>query len=103
MTRRALMAVEELAEWIEAHGEDDLVAAADAWADRMTVLLGDAVATGMPVEPLLDEVHRSNMTKLAADEQTGKGAKREGYERPNIHQVLNYVEQGDNSWRQHLS
>lgn len=88
LTRRALMAVEELAEWIEAHDEDDLTAAADAWADRMTVLLGDAVATGMPAEPLLDEVHRSNMTKVAANAKTGKGTKSETYSPPNLTRIL---------------
>lgn len=88
LTRRALMAVEELAEWIEAHDEDDLTAAADAWADRMTVLLGDAVATGMPAEPLLDEVHRSNMTKVAANAKTGKGTKSKTYSPPNLTRIL---------------
>lgn len=88
LTRRALMAVEELAEWIEAHNDDDLVAAADAWADRMYLLLGDAVATGLPAEPLLDEVHRSNMTKAAANERTGKGTKSETYERPSLEEIL---------------
>ncbi|MDA8745246.1 hypothetical protein N9N28_11480 [Rubripirellula amarantea] len=88
LTRRALMAVEELAEWIEAHNDDDLTAAADAWADRMTVLLGDAVATGMPAEPLLDEVHRSNMTKVAANAQTGKGTKSETYNPPDLKRIL---------------
>jgi len=88
LTRRALMAVEELAEWIEAHNEDDLTAAADAWADRMTVLLGDALATGMPAEPLLDEVHRSNMTKVAANAQTGKGTKSETYSPPDLKRIL---------------
>ena len=88
LTRRALMAVEELAEWIEAHNEDDLTAAADAWADRMTVLLGDAVATGMPAEPVLDEVHRSNMTKVDANEKTGKGTKGEAYSPPDLNKIL---------------
>lgn len=96
LTRRSLMAVEELAEWIEAHGENDVVAAADAWADRMTVLLGDAVAAGMPAEPLLDEVHRSNMTKLTAHEQTGKGTKGDGFQRPEIEKILNSLDHGDN-------
>jgi predicted HAD superfamily Cof-like phosphohydrolase len=88
LTRRSLMAVEELAEWIEAHNEDDLTAAADAWADRMYVLLGDAVATGMPAEPLLDEVHRSNMTKATANASTGKGTKADAFESPAIKAVL---------------
>lgn len=95
LTRRALMAVEELAEWIEAHDEDDLTAAADAWADRMTVLLGDAVATGMPAEPLLDEVHRSNMTKVAVNAKTGKGTKSESYQAPDIQQILKDSNNGD--------
>ena len=88
LTRRALMAVEELAEWIEAHNDDDLIGLADAWADRMVVLLGDAVASGMPAEPLLDEVHRSNMTKLAANEQTGKGTKGKAFQAPNLKRIL---------------
>lgn len=95
LNRRALMAVEELAEWIEAHDEDDLTAAADAWADRMTVLLGDAVATGMPAEPLLDEVHRSNMTKVVASAQTGKATKSKNYQVPKIRQILNGSNYGD--------
>lgn len=66
------MAVGELAEWIEALNDDDFNAA-DAWADRTMVLIGDAVATGLPAEPLLDEVHRSNLRKAVANWQTGKG------------------------------
>ena len=88
LTRRALMAIEELAEWIEAHNDDNLVAAADAWADRMYLLLGDAVATGLPAEPLLDEVHRSNMTKRKANESTGKGTKSETFETPCLETIL---------------
>lgn len=88
LAKRAMMAIEELAEWIEAHEQADLVAAADAWADRMYVLLGDAVATGMPVDPLIDEVHRSNMTKLAANRQSGKGEKASQYSAPNIKGIV---------------
>ena len=61
---RAAMAVEELGEWIFAHADTDLVAAADSLADRFYVLLGDAVATGLPLGRLFEAVHRSNMTKL---------------------------------------
>ncbi|HBJ38642.1 MAG TPA: hypothetical protein DDZ51_28610 [Planctomycetaceae bacterium] len=90
VAKRALMAIEELAEWIEAHNESDLVAAADAWADRMYLLIGDAIVSGMPAEALLDEVHRSNMTKIAANEQTGKGIKASGFQSPNIQTILNH-------------
>ena len=37
LLRRAAMALEELAEWLFAHVDEDLVAGADAWADRAYV------------------------------------------------------------------
>ena len=57
------MALEELGEWLFAQARGSLTAAADAWADRLYVLLGDAVVTGLPAEALFAEIHRSNMTK----------------------------------------
>ena len=48
MVARLALALEELAEWTEAYVSRDLVAAADAWADRAYVLIGDAVACGFP-------------------------------------------------------
>src|SRR5947199_9817754 len=45
---RLAMAIEELAEWAEAHAAADLIAAADAWGDRLYILLGDAVTAGLP-------------------------------------------------------
>lgn len=88
LCRRALMAIEELAEWIEAHVEADQIAAADALGDRLYVLLGDAVATGLPIERIFDEVHRSNMTKLPSNDATGKGTKATGFERPQLQKIL---------------
>lgn len=84
LAKRTQMALEELAEWIEAHAEGDLTAAADAWADRIYLLFGDAVATGLPAEEVFDEVHRSNMTKSAANPSTGKAVKTDGYVSPAI-------------------
>jgi len=63
LRQRLSMALEELAEWVEAHAADNLVAAADAWGDRLYVLLGDAVAAGLPGDAIFQEVHRSNLTK----------------------------------------
>ena len=83
---RLCLAVEELAEWVEAHSSGDLVAAADAWGDRMYVLLGDAVASGMPVDDIFQEVHRSNMTKLpCAGVTNNKGIKGRTYTPPSIY------------------
>lgn len=61
---RLALELEELAEWLEAHADGDLIAAADAWGDRLYVLLGDAVVTGLPVDAVFAEIHRSNMTKV---------------------------------------
>ena len=57
------MSLEETVEWIEAHEQGDLVAVADALGDRAYLLLGDAVSTGIPLDKVFAEVHRSNMTK----------------------------------------
>ena len=88
LIRRSLMAIEELAEWIEAHSEADLVSAADAWGDRVYVLLGDAVAAGLPADAIFDEVHRSNMTKFGTNANSGKGIKSDGFHRPDLQKVL---------------
>jgi len=42
----------------------------------------------MPAEPLFDEVHRSNMTKVAANPKTGKGTKTSNYSPPNLETIL---------------
>lgn len=88
---RVAMAVEELAEWVEAHERGDLVAAADAWGDRLYVLLGDAVAAGLPASDIFAEVHRSNMTKAAAD-TAGKARKGSSFDRPQLAAVLRRTE-----------
>jgi len=82
------IAVEELCEWAEAHAAADLVAAADAWGDRCYVLLGDAVAAGLPAEDVFWEVHRSNMTKGCAKQAHGKGTKSSGFDKPRLEPLL---------------
>jgi predicted HAD superfamily Cof-like phosphohydrolase len=81
---RSLMSLEETAEWLEAHVAHDIIAAADAWADRLYVLLGDAIATGLPASNVFQAVHASNMTKAARDSRTGKGVKASGYQAPEL-------------------
>lgn len=88
LLQRAAMALEELAEWLQAHANGDLVAAADAWADRAYVLFGDAVATGLPAAELFAEVHRSNMTKELVADDSGKAMKGDGYILPDLQKVL---------------
>ena len=84
LVARGLMAIEELAEWFEAHRDRDLNAAADAWADRCYLLFGDAIATGLPAETIFEAVHQSNMTKSSPGTAAGKGVKSEGFQKPEI-------------------
>lgn len=88
MSRLAL-ALEELAEWLEAHAEGDLVAAADAWGDRQYVLLGDAVAAGLPADAIFERVHCSNMSKAdQPQDASGKAVKGTRYRRPELADIL---------------
>ena len=88
LLKRLAMAIEETSEWLDAHAVGDLAKAADAWADRAYVLMGDAVAAGLPAAELFAEIHRSNMSKDAANDEDGKGQKREGYSAPDVGGVL---------------
>jgi predicted HAD superfamily Cof-like phosphohydrolase len=76
---RTTLSLEETAEWLEAHAAEDLVEATDALADRLFVLLGDAVACGLPIGQAFDLVAKSNATKQQMRLADGKGQKGEGY------------------------
>jgi predicted HAD superfamily Cof-like phosphohydrolase len=83
------MLLEEVSEWVYAHARGDLVAAADAWADHLYVLLGDAVAAGLPAEDLFEAIHASNMTKAPGQTSwPGKAVKDQGYQPPDVARVL---------------
>lgn len=94
---RLCLDLEELAEWVEAHAAGDLVAAADAWGDRLYVLLGDAVAAGLPANAIFEEVHRSNMTKTVAKAgNLGKGTKAVAFRPPRLREILSAKTQEPN-------
>ncbi len=77
--------LEELAEFVEAHAQGNVTAMLDAVGDRLYVLLGDALATGTPLEQVFMEVHRSNLTKVGAGcTAGGKARKAEGYSAPQL-------------------
>ena len=86
---RLAMTLEELGEWLAAHTQGNLVAAADAWADRLYLLLGDAVGAGLPADELFEEVHASNLTKSADELRSGKAIKGAEYRPPDIRRILN--------------
>lgn len=71
----------------------DLVAAADALGDIEYVVNGAAIGMGINLPVVVEEIHRSNMTKLGADgkpiyREDGKVLKGPDYEKPNIAAVL---------------
>ena len=83
--------------FIEGFGNVNMVEAADAIADLMYVVLGTAVELGINIEPIFEEVHRSNMSKLDEAGQPifredGKILKGPNYSPPDIAPLL--IEQG---------
>lgn len=82
---RLALDLEELAEWVEAHIDQDFRAVTDALGDRLYVLLGDAVAVGCPLEEAFEAVHTSNMTKVRDGvDACGKALKGSGYQSPRL-------------------
>lgn len=95
--RRHDFIAEELAEYQDALKAGDLVNIADALGDLLYVLLGTGVHHGIQLEPVFNEVHRSNMTKTpeatktVRDHVTGeckRVVKGPGYEPPRLAEVL---------------
>jgi len=82
---------EEVNELGEAVESDDIVKIADALGDIAYVIVGTAVAYGIPFDAVLAEVHRSNMTKdnTPAEAKLVKGP---DYEPPRIAEVLGVVD-----------
>jgi predicted HAD superfamily Cof-like phosphohydrolase len=90
---RYALLLEEVEEYREACEAGDLVKIADALADIQVVLNGTALVHGMDIEPLFNEAHRSNMTKLGADgkpihREDGKILKGPTFEEPDFERVL---------------
>ena len=83
------MSLEETIEWLQSHLDQDLLGSADAIGDRMYVLLGDAVASGMPLQQIVEEIHRSNMSKSKSpDGKLGKADKSSEYVKPDLNFIV---------------
>src|SRR5437763_1365271 len=78
---RVALIEEELAELRNAGEARDLVEVADALADLLYAVYGAAVAYGIDLEPVFEEIHAANLTKAGGArrdpagllEGTGKG------------------------------
>lgn len=86
---RIALIQEELDELARAFAEKDVVDVADALADLLYVTYGAAVACGIDIDPVFQEVHRSNMTKVGGHKRAdGKWVKPPTYTPANIPPVL---------------
>ena len=90
---RVALLEEEVSEFVSASEKGDLVGIADALADIVYVIYGTALTYGIDLDPVLREVHRSNMSKLGSDGEPlirddGKVLKSEQYFPPDIASVL---------------
>jgi predicted HAD superfamily Cof-like phosphohydrolase len=90
---RVALLEEEVSEFVTASGKSDLIGITDALADIVYVVYGTALTYGIDLDSALQEVHRSNMSKLGSDgapliRRDGKVLKSEHYFPPDIAAVL---------------
>jgi predicted HAD superfamily Cof-like phosphohydrolase len=90
---RVALLEEEVGEFVAASERSDLLGIADALADIVYVAYGTALTYGIDLDAVLQEVHRSNMSKLDSDgkpliRDDGKVLKSERYFPPDIESVL---------------
>jgi predicted HAD superfamily Cof-like phosphohydrolase len=90
---RVSLLTEEVGEFADATADRDIVEIADALADIVYVAYGAAITYGIDLDAVLDEVHRSNMTKLDDEgkpiyREDGKVIKSANFRPPDIRSVL---------------
>lgn len=89
---------EEVNEFFDAEDDDNFIEVADALADICYVVLGTAVAYGIPLAEIFNHIHESNMSKLDKDgrpiyrESDNKVLKGPNYWSPDIKAILNRTE-----------
>ena len=81
---------EELYEYEKAICEQNLTEIADAIADLLYVVLGTAVAHGIDIYPIFQEVHSSNMSKFidGHKDKSGKWIKGPSFRSPDLKPLL---------------
>lgn len=86
---RVGLVIEEAGELAIALAQGDRVGTLDALADLAYVVVGAAVAYGLPLAEAFEAVHRSNMTKAVRREGDNTlRDKGETYEPPNLSRLL---------------
>ena len=88
---RVALIEEELAEFRNAGEAQDLVEIADALGDLLYVVYGAAVAYGIDLEPVFDEIHAANLSKGDPDvvrRPDGRLLKAANYRPPQVREVI---------------
>lgn len=89
---RARLIAEEVREFRQAVRAQDLVKIADALGDLLYAAYGAALAYGLDMEPIFEEIHRSNMSKRGGPKRSdGKQLKPSGYEPPRLEAMLEHM------------
>ena len=89
--RRFWLLLKEVDELEEAMEAEDLIKIANAIGDILYFVYGDAVAYGIPVIPVFNEIHRSNMTKSPCLDKDVRAVKGLNYSPPNLEKALRGV------------
>jgi len=92
-TRREILE-EECKEYADAELANDFVGVADALGDLVYVAYGTALTYGIDLDAVIEEIHRSNMTKDMPEHVGGKAVKGKNYVAPDIRKVLNGGREG---------
>jgi len=87
---RSKILEEEAEELRTALFSKDIIKIADAIGDVIYVAYGTGVACGIDMEPILPEIHRSNMTKEKPIGCTGKAVKGKNYSPPDIESIIKH-------------
>ncbi|MCH8805976.1 MAG: nucleoside triphosphate pyrophosphohydrolase family protein [Planctomycetes bacterium] len=82
--RRARLIISEASEFLEAADTDNFVEMVDALADILVVTYGAAIEMGVDLEPVFQEVQRSNMSKDGGKDAGGKILKGPSFRPPDI-------------------
>ena len=86
---RIKLVSEELSELRDALLGNDIVETADALGDLLYVVYGAGVSLGIDLEPIFNEIHRSNMTKIGGHKRSdGKWVKPKNYEPANLESII---------------
>jgi predicted HAD superfamily Cof-like phosphohydrolase len=92
MLRHVLLR-DEFEEYVLAENESNFAEVADALGDMAYIIAGTALEYGIPLDRVLDAIHKANMAKLGPDGKPikradGKVVKPDGWQPPDIEAAL---------------